>query len=82
MSNPRNKIHDKVIWSKWSTEDREVLKRLILLYGYGRWKKYQSQSQSLGGKLSEKPKNEIRAFANSLIRSLAEDTGNELMDLK
>ena len=44
MSNPRNKIHDKVISSKWSSEDREVLKRLILLYGYGRWKKYQSQS--------------------------------------
>ncbi len=30
----------------------------------------------------EKPKTDIRAFANSFIRSLAEDTGNDNMDLK
>lgn len=41
--------------SKWSTDDHEQLKKLLLQYGYGRWKQIQRSSLSIGGKLENKP---------------------------
>lgn len=37
-ANPRNKVHNKILYYKWSMDDREQLKRLVLSFGYGRWK--------------------------------------------
>jgi hypothetical protein len=37
--------------SKWSADDHEQLKKLLLQYGYGRWKQIQRSSLSIGGKL-------------------------------
>lgn len=37
--------------SKWSTDDHEQLKKLLLQYGYGRWKQIQRSSVSIGSKL-------------------------------
>lgn len=41
--------------SKWSTDDHEQLKKLLLQYGYGRWKQIQRSSVSIGSKLESKP---------------------------
>ena len=37
--------------SKWSSDDHEQLKKLLLQYGYGRWKQIQRSSLTIGGKL-------------------------------
>lgn len=41
--------------SKWSADDHEQLKKLLLQYGYSRWKQIQRSSLSIGGKLENKP---------------------------
>lgn len=63
---------DKNLLNKWSADDREQLKKLILQYGYGRWKQLQRSSTQIGGKLETKNYLEIKAFANSFIRSLGQ----------
>ncbi|KAL4474706.1 hypothetical protein ABPG72_002299 [Tetrahymena utriculariae] len=82
QSNPNNKQHDKTLYQKWSADDREQLKKCIINYGYGRWKQIQRSSTSIGGKLAERPKSEIRAFANAFIRSLAEQLTSQNAELK
>jgi len=42
---------DKNILNRWTADDREQLKKLILQYGYGRWKQLQRSSTLIGGKL-------------------------------
>lgn len=42
---------DKGGCSKWTGDDREQLKKLLLQYGYGRWKSLQRSSALIGGKL-------------------------------
>ena len=41
--NPRNKIPDMELGQKWTYEEKEVLKRGILSYGYGRWEKLRKE---------------------------------------
>jgi hypothetical protein len=41
--------------SKWSNDDHEQLKKLLLQYGYGRWKQIQRSSASIGCRLGDKP---------------------------
>jgi len=38
LVNPKNKVHDNAMFSNWTADDREQLKKLMLLFGYGRWK--------------------------------------------
>ena len=57
--------------SKWSNDDHEQLKKLLLQYGYGRWKQIQRSSASIGSRLGDKPLSEIKAYANSFLRALA-----------
>lgn len=40
---------------KWTADDREQLKKLLLQFGYGRWKSLQRSSTLMGGKLESKP---------------------------
>ncbi|CAD8077937.1 unnamed protein product [Paramecium primaurelia] len=61
-----NRVHDKVLYAKWTQEDKEMLKKLILQFGYGRWNKLQQL------KFANRTKQEIKAFANSLLRSIVE----------
>lgn len=70
--NPFSKLHDKVSYLKWTVEDREFLKRLILQYGYGRWNKINEQSVQSNGKLHLRGKGELRSFSNAFVRSVAE----------
>lgn len=57
--------------SKWSNDDHEQLKKLLLQYGYGRWKQIQRSSASIGSRLGEKPLGEVKAYASSFLRALA-----------
>jgi len=41
--------------SKWSTDDHEQLKKLLLQFGYSRWKQIQRSAASIGIKLDNKP---------------------------
>lgn len=80
--NPQNKVPDRNLASKWSIDDKEQLKKFLLLNGYGRWRKIQDSSRSIGGKLCEKPVTELRAFSNSFLRAIAENLGPESQELK
>ena len=64
----KNKVPDKLLGLKWSADDKEQLKKFILIYGYGRWKQIQKASRQTGGKLQDKPISEVRGFANSYVR--------------
>ncbi len=66
-----NKMSEKLLGSKWSADDKEQLKKFILIYGYGRWKQIQEASKQMGGKLKEKPLSELRGFANAFIRCIS-----------
>lgn len=56
--------------TKWSNDDHEQLKRLLLLYGYDRWKQIQRSAGSMGSKLDQKPLSEIKAYSNGYLRAL------------
>lgn len=68
--------------SKWSTDDHEQLKKLLLQYGYGRWKQIQRSSVSIGSKLENKPLAEIKAYANSFLRALGLSLPEDETNLK
>ncbi len=64
LSNPRNKIHDSELYSKWNSEDRDQLKKIILLFGYGRYKKIITYAKNSlpHSKLADKTRLELRVF--------------------
>ena len=75
-----SKQADSSIMKKWSMNDRENLKKWLLTYGYGRWKKLQevmSEADSI-----QKPIPELRSFATSLVRTIAENLPMEKHELK
>lgn len=80
--NPLNKVPDRNLSNKWSMDDKEQLKKFLLIHGYGRWKKIQDASKSIGGKLSEKLPSELRAFSNSFLRAISDNLGAESQELK
>ncbi|KRX05591.1 hypothetical protein PPERSA_12769 [Pseudocohnilembus persalinus] len=82
MQNPMNKSHNKQLYYQWSQDDREQLKKSILQYGYGRWRQIQKQSHVVGGSLEERNKQEVRAFANAFIRTMAMLICEPNVDLK
>lgn len=67
---------------RWTVDDREQLKKLLLQYGYGRWKCLQRSSTLIGGKLENKTIQEIKAYTNSFIRSLGMSLPPEEKDLQ
>lgn len=67
---------------KWTADDREQLKKLLLQYGYGRWKSLQRSSTLIGGKLENKSIQEVKAYTNSFIRSLGMSLPPEEKDLQ
>ena len=58
----------------WTFEERELLKKGLLSFGYGRWDKIKmsfEKKQHLG--LREKTVQEIRAYSNSLLKSISDN---------
>jgi len=82
LLNPHNKVPDRNLSSKWSIDDKDQLKKYLLIHGYGRWKKIKDASKSIGGKLYEKNELELRTFSNSFLRAIAENLGSESQELK
>jgi F/Y-rich N-terminus/F/Y rich C-terminus len=75
-----SKQPDSNLMKKWSMNDRENLKKWLLTYGYGRWKKLKevmSEADSI-----QKPIPELRSFATSLVRTIAENLPMEKYELK
>lgn len=78
----KNKMPDKLLSSKWTMDDREQLKKYLLIYGYGRWKQIQEASKLAGGKLREKTVSEIRGFTNAFIQCIVENLSVDQSDLR
>ena len=70
VSSTNQHNHSLSTGTKWSNDDHEQLKRLLLLYGYDRWKQIQRSSSTMGGKLDTKPLNEVKAYSNGYLRAL------------
>ena len=60
--NITKRLPDLVLANKWTSHEKDCLRKLILIYGYGRWRLLKQNS---GGVLSDKPENEIKIFSNA-----------------
>lgn len=76
-----SKQADNSLIKKWGMNDRENLKKWLLIYGYGRWKKLR-ETMSEGGAFSTKPIPEIRSFATAFVRTIVENLPMEKTELK
>jgi hypothetical protein len=65
----------------WGLNEKESLKKWLLVYGYGRWSKLQ-EAMGEGGTFQNKPLNEVRSFAAGFIRTLAEALPLEKTEIK
>jgi len=74
-----NKKPDLVLANKWTSHEKDSLRKYILIFGYGRWKiiKYNS-----GGVLIEKSEQELKVFSNAFIRTIIEFLPLEKSELK
>lgn len=77
----RPKFIERLITAKWSAEDREQLKKVLLSFGYGRWKKIQEMRLDFFRHKSVE-RAEIQGFASSFIRCLIDNIEYEKRDLK
>ena len=62
--------------------EKETLKKHLLLFGYGRWRKIRKFSKNHDKILKDKSDTEMKAFANDFIRTLFEFLQNEKNELK
>lgn len=73
----------KVMQNSWTFEDRELLKKSLFSFGYGRWTSIQKYFQEhKGGLNAAKTIQEIRAYSNSLIKSIADNLSFKNFELK
>lgn len=74
-----NKKPDSALANKWTSHEKDSLRKYILIFGYGRWKiiKYNS-----GGVLIEKTEQELKVFSNAFIRTIIEFLPLEKSELK
>ena len=82
--NPK-KIQDpkNILINLWTFEERELLKKSLLSYGYGRWKKIQKnfiQQEFFG--YSKKTISELRSYSNSFIKSISDNLNFQNLELR
>lgn len=73
----------KLAQISWNFEERELLKKALLSFGYGRWDAIQQsfwEHRGIGSR--EKSVSDLRAYANSLVKSIADNLGFQNLDLK
>ncbi len=68
--------------TKWTANEREQLKKLLLIYGYGRWNKIRKNSPELEGTISKKSDVELKAYSIAFIKSIVEYLSFEKTELK
>ena len=61
---------------RWTYEEKEILKRGVLAYGYGRWDKLKRE------RLRTKERKEVIAFANAFLRCLVDNLSQECNELQ
>ena len=66
------KYPDNDLLNSWSTMEKDTLKKHLLQFGYGRWKKIRKFSASQDKILMNKNDREMKAFSNDFIRTLFE----------
>ena len=62
---------DEKIPLTWKTNEKEVLKKKLLLYGYNRWHTIRANSSNL---LNNKTDQELKVYSNSFIRCIIQLT--------
>ena len=62
---------DEKIPLTWKPNEKEILKKKLLLYGYNRWHTIRSNSSNL---LNNKSDQELKAYSNSFIRCIIQLT--------
>ena len=62
--------------------EKETLKKYLLNYGYGRWRKIRNYSSKTCKILKDKPEIEIKAFSNDFVRTLFFNQQSEKNELK
>ncbi|CDW90426.1 transforming growth factor beta regulator 1 [Stylonychia lemnae] len=82
LSQMMKKTPDKILQQKWGSMEKETLKKHLLLFGYGRWRKIRKYSKCHDKILKDKSDVEMKAFANDFIRTLFEYLQNEKNELK
>lgn len=68
---------DKALSQKWGNMEKETLKKYLLQFGYGRWKKIRKYSAHHCKILKDKSDVEMKAFANDFLRTLYDNLQNE-----
>lgn len=74
-----NKKPDMALANKWTSHEKDSLRKYILIFGYGRWKIIKFNS---GGVLVEKTEQELKVFSNAFIRTIIEFLPLEKSELK
>ena len=67
----KRKQEDEKIPLNWKANEKEMLKKKLLLYGYNRWHTIRSNSSNL---LNHKTDQELKAYSNSFIRCIIQLT--------
>ena len=62
---------DETIPLSWKANEKEILKKKLLLYGYNRWHTIRSNSSNL---LNNKTDQELKVYSNSFIRCIIQLT--------
>ena len=73
------KLPDMALGNKWTSHEKDCLRKYILIYGYGRWLIIK---QNAGGVLSEKPEMEVKIFSNAFLKTIIEFLPQEKVDLR
>jgi hypothetical protein len=73
------RIPDMVLANKWTSHEKDCLRKYILIYGYGRWKIIKQNS---GGVLSEKSELELKVFSNAFMKTIIEFLPQEKSELR
>jgi hypothetical protein len=77
--NITKRLPDLALANKWTSHEKDCLRKLILIYGYGRWRLLKQNS---GGVLSDKPENEIKIFSNAFVKTIVELLPQEKSELR
>ena len=73
----------RISFNTWNFEERELLKKALLTFGFNRWEKIRlcfEKQKDLG--LRVMSLEDIRAYSNTLIRSIADNLNYQNFDLK
>jgi hypothetical protein len=84
LKNPEKiKNFDRILINQWTFEERELLKKSLLSFGYGRWNKIRKSffQRELFGNY-KKSISEVRAYSNSLIKSIADNLNFQNLELR